>query len=167
MITAKQGFFLMEFLIVITLIMVIIGLALPSLSFLNNTVLKSEVEKLAMVCYYLRQYALATHKEQKLTFNQARQSYTVDSSTYSLSNNIRFGFLPECYGPPSQPLHKINQAITFVHDKIQFFPDGSMSSGTIYLIDATKQYAYAITIPSAQLPYIRKYEYQNRWVLMP
>lgn len=165
--SAKQGFFFMEFLVVLALIIIIIALAIPNLSLLTHAVLKSEVDKLTLFCYYLRQCALATNTEQKLIFNKINNSYTIQTVTHSFSKALQFGFLPNCYGPPSQPLYKINYPITFPHDMIRFFPDGSMSSGTIYLIDATKQNGYAITIPSAQFPHIRKYVYQDRWVLMP
>jgi Tfp pilus assembly protein FimT len=165
----NAGFLLIEVVVVIALVIIIVTLAMPQMSFLNKQIIRSEIEKLASVCLFLRQSALVTHRDQTLVFNQMHSSYSSEQASYTLASGVKFGFLHNSYGPPSNPSNLINQAVTFKREKIVFYADGTISSGTIYLIDATQNYFYALTTPSGQLPCIRKYEYQHsgqRWALV-
>lgn len=160
----NAGFLLIEVVLVVALILIIVTLAMPQMSFLTKQIVHSEIEKLASVCFFLRQCALVTNQEQTLMFNHHKGTYSSGEYTYSLAAGVRFGFLPNSYGPPSNPQHLISQAVTFKNGKITFYADGTISSGTVYMIDAKDTYFYALTTPSAQMPCIRKYEYEQRWV---
>jgi type II secretory pathway pseudopilin PulG len=162
----SRGFLLIELMLVVALIIIIVTLAMPQMSFLTKQLVHSEIEKLATVCYFLRQSALVKHQDQTLVFNQQNGTYSSGDNTYTLAKGVRFGFLPDTYGPPSSPIHRIAKAVTFDKGKITFYADGSISSGTVYLIDSNNNYFYALTTPSAQMAYVRKYEYQQRWVLL-
>lgn len=160
------GFSLIELVLVIALIIIIVTLAMPQMSFLNKQIVASEVEKLATVCLYLRQLALVTQRNQTLMIDQLTNTYRSEECTYALSSGVRFGFLPNTYGPPSNPQSLIVKGVTFSNEKIVFHADGSISSGTLYLVDSLATYFYALTTPSGQAPCIRQYEYQQRWVLV-
>lgn len=159
-----NGFLLVEISIVLSLLIIVIMLAMPHMSFLKKQIVYSEIEKIATVCLFLRQQALVTHQEQQLLFDQKSGNYSSNNCIYSLAPGIRFGVLSRLYGPPSNPTSLIEQPITFHNKKILFHPDGTISSGTIYLVDTSQNCCYALTIPSAQIPFIRKYEYQQQWV---
>lgn len=159
-----RGFLLIEVAVVVALVIVVIMLAVPHMSFLKKQIVYSEVEKLATVCLFLRQQALVTQHEQTLLFDQNNHTYASQDCIYRLCSGVRFGFLPKMYGPPSSPKSLIHQAITFHNQKISFYADGTMSSGTIYIVDAAGASCYAVTIPTGQVPFIRKYEYQQGWI---
>ncbi len=163
----KEGYLLLEVLIVVSLLVAIVMLALPQMKFLNKQLVFSEVHKIASICLFLRQLALVTHQNQELLFNSSTGVYHSANRTYSFASGIRLGFLPNMQGPPSKPHHTINQAITFKNNKISFFADGTISSGALYLVDSSGTYCYALTTPSAQAPFIRIYEYiQQGWALL-
>ena len=65
----KKGFTLIEAMVVICLFGLISTLAIMQLSFLDETIVRSQIDKLAAVCSYLRQKAIATNSEQKLIFD--------------------------------------------------------------------------------------------------
>lgn len=162
----NAGFLLVEVALVLALILVIITLATPQFLFLKRQIVHSEIKKLIAECLYQRMCAMATHQELVVQFDPVKSRYGTKERMQSLASGVKFGFLPALLGPPSQPTRPIDKAISFVNNRINFYADGSMSSGTVYFLDRDNSSCYALTIPSGQAPYIRHYEYQNRWVLV-
>ena len=77
----------------------------------------------------------------------------------------RLGFLPGAKGPPCAPTEVIKQPITFKGNKIIFNPDGIISAGSIYVVDATGRSMYALTSGVTPVSYLRMYRYDNgTWV---
>ena len=95
-----------------------------------------------------------------------KKTYTCNGQDFSVCPGIEFGILPFTQGPPSKPQTLITQPISFKDQKITFFPDGTMNSGTLYCTDVSKNFCYALTIPSAQVPVMRVYELQDKWVML-
>lgn len=160
------GFLLVEVALVLALILVIITLATPQFLFLQKQIVQSEMQKLIAEFFYHRAYAMATHQDLMITVDPVQGTYGTKERMQSLGHGVQFGFLHQLLGPPSQPTRLIDKAITFLNNRINFYADGTMSSGTIYMLDSQKRRCYAITIPAGQAPFIRSYEYQDRWVLI-
>jgi prepilin-type N-terminal cleavage/methylation domain-containing protein len=162
----KKGFTLIEAMVVVCLFALVATLGIMQLSFLDATIARAEVDKLAAVCSYLQQKAIATNTECVLTFDIEKNEYRCDTIHEKLSQRISFGFLPHVFGPPGCPTHQVEKAITFPDSSIHFYPTGIISSGTIYLIDKKKQYMYALSNAVSQVSYLRLYRYDGRWRLL-
>jgi Tfp pilus assembly protein FimT len=173
----RPAFSLIETVLIVSIIVILLFISLPKLSFVNRFVLQNETEKLFSVFSFLQQRAIASNREQLLFFDINHNAYSYAGKSdkkivYALPDVIKFGFLQDVQGPPSKPSKKINTAITFKKDKsdtrvVQFFSDGTISSGTIYLVDNNQTYLYAVTIAVSQVSFMRLYRYDSgRWVCM-
>ena len=162
----RSGFSLIETMIVIALIALIMGLVGANYAFLNRILVRSEVEKLYTICRYLQHCAVVKNRPQELRFDRANNTYTYNEQRHTLSRHVTFGFLPNTKGPPSSPNATVQNPITFVQKKITFYPEGVISSGTVYLVDSSQQYMYALSSPISQVSYLRKYQYNNGWKLI-
>lgn len=166
MIYTKQGFTLIEAMIVICLFALIATLGMKQLSFLDDTIAHAEVDKLAGVCTYLQQKAIATNSDQLLVCDVQKNEYRLGNAHEPLSRRIAFGFLPNVLGSPGSPSHSIKKAITFPDSSIHFYPTGTISSGTVYLTDKNKKIMYALSNAVSQVSYLRLYRYDGRWKLL-
>lgn len=162
----KKGFTLVEAMVVVFLCALIAALGITQLSFLDDTIAHAEVDKLAGVCSYLQQKAIATNNEQLLMCDVQKNEYRFDNACETLSKRIVFGFLPNALGSPGSPLHTIKKAITFPDSMIHFYPTGTISSGTAYLADKNKKIMYALSNAVSQVSYLRLYRYDGRWKLL-
>jgi len=162
----KKGFTLIEAMVVICLFGLISTLAIMQLSFLDETIVRSQIDKLAAVCSYLRQKAIATNSEQKLIFDLEKNEYRCDDVRETLPQRYSFGFMEKALGPPGSPSQKIEKAITFPGNIIHFYPTGIISSGTVYVVDKKKQYMYALSNAVSQFSYLRMYRYEGKWKLL-
>ncbi|MFC1894615.1 Tfp pilus assembly protein FimT/FimU [Candidatus Dependentiae bacterium] len=169
----KFGFSLLELIIVVAAIVILFTLTIPKMSFLNNFLLKNEVDRLYCTFSFLQQRAIASNSEQKLFFDMNKNTYFfIDKNNKKnivhLPKMLRFGFLYNSYGPPSNPIKIIDKAITFNKGKknsISFFSNGRIQSGTAYIVDKNKNFMCAITTGVSQKSFIRKYFYQNgKWI---
>jgi Tfp pilus assembly protein FimT len=161
------GFSLFELLIVIALITTLSLLVTSTYTWLNQLSVRAEVDSLYNTCRYLQRYAQLTGKQQELIFNQADGTFSYHTHTHTLPKHVSFAIIDGTKGPPSSPTTVIKDAITFLNSRIIFYPDGIIQSGTVYLVDSTKQYLFAVTSPVASVSYIRKYHYvHGKWQLM-
>lgn len=148
-------------------------MTLPRIFNLDKYVLLNELEKLVMTFSYLQQRSIATTQQEYLIFSTETNSYSYTGPQNKLihvvlGKNIKFGFIDGVKGPPSSPTQPITKAITFTHSKEKqiatFSPEGKISPGTVYLIDANKMGMGALTCPISGVSYIRKYKYANgKW----
>jgi hypothetical protein len=136
------------------------------LSFLDSTIARIEVDKLANVCSFLQQHAIATNSEQVLECDTKNNEYHCDNVNEKLSQRIAFGFLPGVMGSPGSPTQSIKKAITFPGSVIHFYPTGIISSGTVYLVDKKKQCMYALSNAVSQVSYLRMYRYDGKWNML-
>ncbi len=158
-----EGFLLIQIGIVLALLVLIITLSLSHSNLLRKQLMHAEVEKLAVLFRYFQQRACVMQTEQKLTFDERTSSYFSDNYKQTLPFGIQFGSVPNCYGPPSHPQTRINKGITFKNNTVVFSPDGSISAGTLYLVDAEKKLTYAITSPISHISFLRIYRYDSVW----
>ncbi len=159
----KSGFTLIELLIVISLFALLTFLASANLSFFDRLLVRSELEKLHMVCRYLQRCAIVSGQEQYLIFDNNQHAYTYDEHHEKLPPQIRLGFLSRAQGPPGSANKPIHNAITFSGNRIVFYPTGIISAGTVYLIDRSQQSMYALSNAVSQVSYLRMYQYDGKW----
>jgi prepilin-type N-terminal cleavage/methylation domain-containing protein len=162
----KYGFTLIEVMIVICLFALVATLGMIQFSFLDSTIARIEVDKLATACSFLQQQAITTNSEQVLACDIKKNEYRCDNVHEKLSQRISFGFLPGAMGSPGSPTHRIEKAITFPGSAIHFYPTGIISSGSVYLVDKKKQYMYALSNAVSQVSYLRLYRYDRGWKIL-
>jgi prepilin-type N-terminal cleavage/methylation domain-containing protein len=162
----KKGFTLIELMVVLCLCVFIATLGMIQISFLDSTIVHTQIDKLAAVCSYMRERAIATNKEYVLTFDIEKNEYRCDTICEKLSQRVSFGFLPEILGPPGSPSRRIEKAVTFSDFSIHFYPTGIISSGTVYLVDKNKRHMYALSNAVSQFSYLRLYRYDNKWKII-
>ena|SRR5438309_11358962 len=162
----RHGFTLIEAMVVVCLFGLVAMLGIMQLSFLDDTIAHAEVDKLAGMCMYLRQKAIATNAEQLLVCDEQKNEYRLDNVHETLSRRIAFGFLPNVLGSPGSSSRSIKKAITFPGSSIHFYPTGTISSGTVYLTDKNKKIMYALSNAVSQVSYLRLYRYDGRWKLL-
>lgn len=162
----SKGFSLIELMVSLAIFCLVITLTFSNVSFLEQSVAHSEIDKLYFVAHYLQRRAQMTNQEQELQFDRFGKSYSFNGRKEMLPQGIEFGTLPGIKGPPSSALHAITNPITFKGEKIIFHPQAIMQSGTVYLIHKKSQNMYALSCAVAQVSFLRKYRYDKRWILM-
>ena len=164
--SAFKGFSLVELMISLAIFCLVITLTFSNVSFLEQSVAQSEIDKLYSIAHYLQRRAQMTNQEQVLRFDRFGKSYSFNGRQETLPKGIEFGTLPSIKGPPASPLRDVTNPITFKGEKITFHPQGIMQSGTVYLMHKKQQKMYALSCAVAQVSFLRKYRYDKRWVLM-
>lgn len=175
----QKSFSLIEIFISLFLLALILIIAIPNTAFFEKEILKSETEKLFSVMLFLQQKAIATNKPQKILLNTSKNQYSYETfnktNIIQLNDKISFDFLKDCQGPPADPKNIITKPITFPLVKnttdtfvINFFCNGKLNAGTIYLINKKNNYMMAITTPISNISFIRKYYLlqKNKWRLL-
>lgn len=161
-----HGFSLIEIVIAISLLIIVISLVNINTDYLNKTLIRSQINHLYNTCYFLQQLARASHTIQELSIDDKNHCYFSKEQHYKLPTQVRFGILPHAKGPPSAAHTSLSNAITFSDKKIVFYPDGIISSGTIYIIDSSAKYLYALSSGIAPVSFLRKYYYDGKWHLL-
>jgi prepilin-type N-terminal cleavage/methylation domain-containing protein len=162
----QKGFPLIELMIVIVLVALLSGLTLWNMRTFSGMVVRADIEKLYTTCIYLRQKAVSTHTEQLLEFDHANNTYRYDDTIEHLSTTTIYGFVKGVMGPPSSLQAPISTYNTFDHNRIIFYPDGIIQSGTLYITDKDKKALYALTSGVGQVSFLRKYRYDGSWHLL-
>jgi prepilin-type N-terminal cleavage/methylation domain-containing protein len=170
------GFSLIELLIVVSIVLLLATIGAPLLLKRAKTAaLTTTLAELEMLCRCAQHIACASNAQQSVTLDLQRNTCTLTTKQQSwhveLPKTCSFGFLPDALGPPSEPVKKITQAVTFPAEKSQFKilfqPTGVISPGTAYIIDKQESQLGALTCGVSQVSYIRKYVYNNRtWHLL-
>lgn len=162
----RNGFTLIEAMVVLCLVAIIATLGFVQLSFLDSTIVHAEVDKIAAVCFYLRQRAITKNTEYILVIDVQNNEIRCDGVCEKLSQRVAFDFIENALGPPGSPSHKIEKAITFSGNTIHFYPTGIISSGSVYLVDKKKKFMYALSNAISQFSYLRLYRYDGKWKLL-
>ena len=159
----RAGFIMFELLVGITLVMLMVGITCAHIGTYQYTCMKQQVALFALQWHALRQRAMVHSKPQEIVFDEVGNRYQVEGNWYDLPATMRFGFLSASKGPPSHPTTPIQSAITFVGKKVICFPDGTIQSGTVYLVDDKKSCMYALTSGVSAVSFLRKYRYDGTW----
>jgi len=164
--TFQKGFALLQVGLVLSILLVLLTITLARAPFFHSFFLKSEIIKLSFLCKYLQRLAIATHQNQMLSFDIAKNGYSTQSGFYRFPREVKFGCISGAQGPPSHPEKEITSFCTFKNNQIHFYPNGTIDSGSIYLTDSGHNYMYALTIPPAYISFIRLYKYADTWVVL-
>lgn len=165
----KFGFSLIQLSIVIGILIILMTLSLGNLSsYLRSFFVRAELDKIHALFFFLQQKAIAGNQQEVLTFNVHANSYGNKEIFETLPQQVNFDFVPGSLGPPSKPTTSIQKAITFVNERVLFYPDGTFSAGTIYLTDRSRNAMYALTNAVSPICMIRKYRYnRGSWDIIP
>lgn len=142
------------------------SISYASLQFFVRWSVRTEIERLQSICLYLQQSAIASGKQYTLVCDIPNNSYSYESTTIDLPQGVIFGAALHVQGPPSSPHAPITKAVTFLDNSIQFYPDGTIQSGVLYLTDRDYHFTYALSIGVASIACIRIYQYHNNWALL-
>lgn len=163
----RSGFLLIELVIVLALVTVLLALTVPVARYWKNSLLQLQLQHLATDIYYMQQRALLSGREQRITFQLADNSYSINGKKYELMRSIQFGALSAVLGPPAQPKQIIVKPCSFADNAIKCYPNGTISSGTVYLKDTENYAMAALTVPVGSFPALREYMYKNKWIQVP
>lgn len=162
-----HAFILAQLLITCALIAFLALLSLSSLHLIKHQSVAADAYTLRAACWYLQLHARTTQREQSLVFDEAGLRYISSTGdVHRLAHGVLFGVLPGVLGPPADPRALLTRAITFMNNKIIFYPTGAVQPGSVYLVDKNQQVLYAVTVAVAGASYFRIYKYdQTRWQL--
>jgi hypothetical protein len=168
--------------LVLSLILIVVTISIPRLGLLSDFELFREIEYLEGVYHYLQQRAMASNKTHILVFDLKKPGYecvvdNVSIITRVLGKNVKFGFLQGAYGPPANPVkrldHPINLDLPLNIDlknenlSTKFLSNGKITAGSIYFIDSHNRRMGALTCSLSHVSYIRRYRYNNfKWVAL-
>lgn len=128
----------------------------------------AELEKICGLVLYAQQRARTSGSEVEVIWNATEGRYCCCNYSEQLPKHLVFGALPECKGPPSAPEKPITNPITFAKERTVCYPDGTIQSGTLYMLDTKTKTQYALTVPIGHAHYLKRYRYsKNTWVVMP
>lgn len=171
-----KAFTLIEVMLSVSLVVILLAIMVARLSLLSEYWLYREQDQLAAVITYVRHKAIAANTQQKILLYPEQKSYSygypgVRHKTITLGCGVSFGWLPGTSGPPAQPERPIVKPITFPmvnnHYEIICHPDGTVTAGTLYLLDSKKKTMVALTINIGTFAMVRKYKHYNyRWVVV-
>ncbi len=162
----RHGFGLLELAIALGVLALIALLTLPTLRIIDELTVSLAVDNLYAQLLSLQQQARLLGKIRTMTVFPEAGSYSVASKKYVLPPLVRFGIIPGVKGPPSKPLNTLSKPVTFTDQVITFHPSGALQSGALYLTDQAGLCLYAVTVGVAPYSYVRRYAYQDGWVLM-
>lgn len=163
---SKEGFLLLEVLVVLALIAVLMALSSAHSNFVRRALVRAEIEKLHTICSYLKQVAQVSNTQCILTFDVAQGSYRYEDTVEKLPKQIVFAAPHGVLGPPSAPQKAVTKGVTFPQDRIVFYPTGIVHAGTVYISDREGTYTCALSCAVSQVSYLRKYFYDHRWHLL-
>lgn len=161
------GTSLVELLATVSILALVISIAVPGILFLKKMAISAELDRLQIVSQFLQKKAIYTRQKTYLYFNLNDHSYSYDEQIEKLSNGVFFSIAPQVSGPPANPKGPIRQAVTFRKQKITFYPNGTISPGTVYLNNQNQNNLHALTVAVSQAAFIRKYKYQaGTWLYL-
>jgi prepilin-type N-terminal cleavage/methylation domain-containing protein len=161
-----SGFTFIELSIVLALFILLVSLIGINARFMNKIIARNEIDLLYATCINLQRLATASRIQQQISFDEKKNAYSYNSYQHTLPQSLQFQTLPDAKGPPSSPVHQLSSAITFTNKTINFYADGIIQSGTIYLLDTQTNSLYALSSGIAPISFLRKYRYDGTWHLM-
>jgi prepilin-type N-terminal cleavage/methylation domain-containing protein len=158
-----NGFSLIEILVAIIIVTVIATIGLANFTHYRKNMVLTELMTLANTVIEAQHEAMIRNTPQTITFYPEQKKYSWDGLTHTLNPAVMFGIIPGVKGPPSTPTTFISNPITFKNNQLIAHPDGIIDPGTVYLVDSSQKFMYAITIGISQVSYLRTYRYETGW----
>lgn len=162
----NNAFSLIELTIVLMIVVVIAFLGGAHMGFISRMLVVNDMQHIKIMCERARTMAVATGVEQKIVIDELARTCVFDNHVHRLASSVCFGVMPGVKGPPSKPTYLLEKPITFDHNQINFYSDGIVSSGTLYLTDRKKNYQCALSCGVSETSLLRMYRYEHgKWVL--
>lgn len=168
--------------LVLSLILIVVMISIPRLGLFVDFSLSREIEHLEVVYHYLQQRAIAGNKTHILTFDLKGNRYAASDDNLKLvdrvlEKGVKFGFLPNSYGPPASPTSllckpinldvPLNLGASVENMCVKFLSNGKITAGTIYFIDRHSKRMGALTCSLSHVSYIRRYMYDGfKWAVL-
>lgn len=160
----KNGFLLVECMLLIGLISLLAGLSFSLIAVFERVLLRLEIDLLVNTIEAQRAMAVIGNKDVAITFDSTSSAYSVDSTTHVFSQTVSFLYPPNGYGPPSAPVDLIKKPVSFVNSQLICFANGAMSSGVLYIGSPKQRCFYAISSSIGEWGVLRLYIYKNeKW----
>lgn len=159
----QTGFVMYELMLAITLLVFIVSLQVPLVTFWQETTAWFETMRLAQAIRSTSMYAVATGINQMITIDTDLNTYQGPLDGHKLTENIHFQAPTEALGPPSSPYSPITKPITFINNQIHLFSSGIISGGSIYLKHKSAQTGYAICNGINLISRLRIYHFNQTW----
>lgn len=149
----NPGFTLVELTVVLMIVCFLSAATMGLFVSLRSIVIKADLELLEYACWFQQQKALATGEQQMIHFDENQNRYHVDTTVEDLSSGVTFGIGKKLLGSPGNPVRFVQKPVTFVANRMIFYPNGSMSAGSVYLkTDQDQNYAFTSAVsPVASL----------------
>jgi hypothetical protein len=170
---ASKSFSIIELLLVCAIVGIGAAVYAPRLSFVRQYKIQRELDVFEALFEYLCNRAMATGSEHRLIFLLDEHSYRYGvlgdmQSACKLCSGVEYGFVAGALGPPANPTTPLKRASTFGDGKdnffVDFFPNGKISSGSLYLKVREGDIGVALTCAITQVSYVRKYVYiKHQW----
>ena len=161
-----QGFSLISLLIGISIAGILLSLTLVQVSFLDQLLVRTELNQLYATCCYAQQVAQMRQAHCDILFDQQKNSYTCDNHVRQLPRSVMFGVKDGVFGPPGGGHTLVTTSITFKDACIRSSVNGTLNAGTVYLVDTGKRYQYALSSAVTQVSYIRCYRYDTQFHIL-
>jgi type II secretory pathway pseudopilin PulG len=158
-----RGFLLVELMVTVALLCLTVILLQGAFSASSRGFVRSSLDQLYATCLMAQKRAMMTGLKQEIVFEIDRGSYRSGAERTTLPKGVEFGCLAAVQGPPATPQALVTKASTFAHHTITCTPEGSLSSGTVYLIDSKKTVLYALSSGVVSVSFLRKYRYAKGW----
>lgn len=156
----QAGFTLIEILIVVMILGVIAGLAVPNFSNLNTQVqLKETAKNISYLMRYAQGRAITKGKTQELTFDAGNFQYQLNEAVSEGTQREGEGIFNPIAGRLGRTFD-IPKEITLEIDNphIRFYPDGKIDRTRIFLHDNRDHYFTVST--QEQTGYVQMYDFK-------
>lgn len=164
--SVARGFSLISLLIGISIVGVLLSLTLAQVSFLDQLLVRTELNALYATCCYAQQVAQMRHESCDIVCDREKNSYACVNHVRQLPRSVMFGVKQGVLGPPGGGHALVTNPITFKDACIRSSANGTLNAGTVYLVDTGKRYQYALSSAVTQVSYIRCYRYDTQFHIM-
>lgn len=164
--SVARGFSFIGLLIGISIVGILLSLTLAQVSFLDQLLVRTELNQLYATCCYAQQVAQMRQAHCDIVCNREKNSYACDNHVRQLPRSVVFGVKQGVLGPPCGGHTLVTDPITFKDACIRSSANGTLSAGTVYLVDTGKRYQYALSSAITQVSYIRCYRYDTQFHIM-
>lgn len=162
----KTGYTLFEMLVVLALLGLLMSFSLVITMHSHARLVFYDVNRLYAAFLYMQRTAMLEQRVKCITFQKNERTYLADKM-HALSTGVEWGSPLNAYGPPSRPIGALEDPIVWPQATVTFYPDGTISSGAVYMTDSKKSCCYALTCDASECSRIRRYRYaQRHWELI-
>jgi hypothetical protein len=159
----RRGFLLVELMVTIAILCLMVVLLKCAGSFATTGFVRASLDQLCTTCLVAQKRAMMMGITQEVVLEIDRGSYRYGTERIFLPKGVMFGWLAAVQGPPATPQALVTTASTFAKNTITCSPEGTISSGTVYMTDSKKTVLCALSSGVGSVSFLRKYRYAKGW----